>query len=96
MAHDVTFASNVESDELVFLFGYFQGIFYQAFDVERFNYGVSGNGGRIKKSRTEVFDILDRVATSPQIRDYPDTTRFPNFYNKLLDTKGTEFIIQFS
>ncbi len=96
MAHDITFASNVESDELVFLFGYFQGVFYQAFDVERFDNGVSGNGGRIKKSRAEVFEILDRVATSPQITEYPDPTRFPNFYNELSNTKGTEFIIQFS
>ena len=95
MAHDITFASDVESDELVFLFGYFQGIFYQEFNVERFNNGVSGSGGRIKKSRKEVFEILDRVAKMPQITEYPDPTRFSEFYEQLSQTKGTEFIIEF-
>ena len=96
MAHDIVFKDASGREETVFLFGYFEGIFYEAFDVKHFDMGVSGNGGVIEKSRDEVMEILNKIKDSKAIKDYPDPSRFQDFYKELSESSTVNFEIQFS
>lgn len=97
MAHDITFANATNyDDEPIFLFGYYSGIFYEKFNVTHFDMGISGNGGRIRKSKIEVLSILDDISETDIIKNYPDPKRFSDLYEQIKNSAAIEYIIQFS
>ncbi len=96
MAHDITFSQNGSS---VFFFGYAKGIFYQIFNCQKFDQGLSGSGESIEVDYQTCLDNLLIICNSVIARNYPDKKRFTKFQKEFLDkfsrNKGN-VIIRFS
>ncbi|QKX07700.1 hypothetical protein HN014_22130 (plasmid) [Aquimarina sp. TRL1] len=82
MAHDVTFS---QKDKNVFFFGYAEGIFYQMFNCQKFDAGLSGAGKSVEVDYQTCLDTVITICNSVIARNYPDKDRFPRLEKEILD-----------
>ena len=74
MAHEFAIR-NKKNDKWSFVFGYTNGIMYDAFGEQMHNNGMSGDGDLISKTKHEVMFALDHAIAEFDKMNYPDPCR---------------------
>jgi len=90
MAHDVGFYEydpkkddiNKVGNTIGFFFGYAGGIFYEAFDADELDGGVSGINRGVARTAEQVRQAIETIKQSKVFKTYPDPRRI----SMILDT----------
>lgn len=83
MAHDIGFYDRDTEENITYFFGYAQGIFYEAFNAQHCNAGVSGSNQGVTRTAIQVRQALVFIKTSRAYASYPDPGRIKETIDKL-------------
>jgi hypothetical protein len=78
MAHDISFHPSRDEKPFAYFFGYCEGVWYQALDCEQFDGGVSGTNEGLDVDYHVFTEALKWIEEQPEVKSYPDPTRFPD------------------
>lgn len=78
MAHDIGFYDADTKEVVTFFFGYAGGIFYEAFDAEHCDGGMSGTNRGVTRNAEQVRQALEKIKSSKIYTSYPDPDRLPD------------------
>lgn len=87
MSHEFLIQRNDNSNEQGYFQGYAEGIFYSAFNCQKFNRGVSGSNEQETFTTAETKSALEKVLNSSEIANYPDPDRISSikdFYSNIV------------
>lgn len=89
MAHEFAIR-NKKNDKWSFVFGYVNGIMYDAFGEEIHNRGMSGDGNLITKTKEEVTKALDHAIYVFDRMNFPDPTRMDDILKFRMNMESDE------
>ena len=100
MSHEFLIQKNNDENKQGYFHGYADGIFYSAFNCQRFNNGVSGSNEQKKFTKEETRLALEKVLNSNEIKNYPDPDRINNvkdfYFNTVLNANKKDiFTVRF-